>query len=247
MTDQIYAQQERQSLLIILNRPPQNALNSVLIDELIRLLETARSAKEISSIVLSGEGDFAFCSGIEVEKDERRSLPILENYRRLIETLIDYPKVSIAALNGQASGAGLELSLACDIRIMADHAFLHLPDLDYASIPAAGGLSLLARLAGPLLSREIFLMRKKIESATALQKSLVNEVCTVDKLISQSLKLGAEFENISPVALQWGKKCITNPQIPNFDYAAFAAVRQSGHSLEAIAAMREKRKPDFSR
>ena len=151
----IIMQKEDQVATIILNRPERlNAISDRMRKELRSAVDDAEIDKDVRAIILTGSGDRAFCAGGDIkesgEKDvfhRRRNSKILNE---TINKLENIPKPVIAAVNGYALGGGCELVLGCDLIIAAENSSFCLPEINVASIPAAGGTQRLPRIVGKL-------------------------------------------------------------------------------------------------
>ena len=158
-------------------------MNALSRDTLILLGQHARAAiadASVHAIVLTGAGDKAFSAGADLKErhgmDENAVREQLARYGSEIGVLDHSPKPVIAAINGVALGGGLELALACDLRVAAPTALLGLPETTLAIIPGAGGTQRLPRLVGEARAKELILLGRRIGAAEALAWGLVNRV-----------------------------------------------------------------------
>src|SRR3972149_9032200 len=146
-------ERDQNSLWIILNRPHRlNSFNDVLIEELADALDTAEKDTSIRCVVLTGDGDRAFSAGADVTMFPKATPVKAEEFSRagqkVFSKIEEMSKPAIAAINGFALGGGLELALACDFRIAAEHAELGSPEIMLGLIPGWGGTQRLVRVIG---------------------------------------------------------------------------------------------------
>ena len=170
-------------MFVTLNRPAAaNALSRALVAELTKLCgDLAReiaAGADLRALVLTGAGDKAFSAGADLK--ERRTWTLddtrvfLGEINALMDALAAFPRPTIAAINGVAFGGGLELALACDIRIAADSAEMGLTEVRLGIIPGAGGTQRLARIAGVAAAKELILTGRRIGAARARELGIVS-------------------------------------------------------------------------
>ncbi|MBS2031090.1 MAG: enoyl-CoA hydratase/isomerase family protein [Deltaproteobacteria bacterium] len=190
-----------------LNRPDvRNAINKQVVDELLALLDALASDPSVAVVVLAGEGKL-FASGADIgELRARRSPDALRAFNaRLFQAVEDFPRPTIAAIHGFALGGGLELALACDLRVAARSAKLGLPEVGLGIYPAAGGTWRLPRLIGLGKAKELVFTGRILDGQQAHELGLVELVCVEDKLEATALELASEIAQHAPMALQVAK------------------------------------------
>jgi len=158
-------------------------MNALSRDALLAIGQLARAAiaePAVRAIVLTGSGDKAFSAGADLKErhgmDENAIRDQLARYKDEIGVLDRSPKPVVAAINGLALGGGLELALACDLRVAAPSAVLGLPETTLGIIPGAGGTQRLPRIVGEARAKEMILLGRRITAAEALAWGLVNRV-----------------------------------------------------------------------
>lgn len=248
-------------LILTLNRP--EAMNCFNYDLLSVLSETIREANfdmALRCIVITGAGGAdpkkaSFSTGADLK--ERRTLTP-EQVRRFIFTIRDtFTAVEqvrvpvIAAINGFAFGGGLELALACDLRIAASNAVMGLTETSLAIIPGAGGSQRLPRIVGIARAKELIFTARRIDATTALGMGLVNRVVEPPELMPAALKLAREIAKNGPVgvaqakfAINYGMEASLGVALP-LESKAYEVTIPTKDRLEALAAFAEKRKPVF--
>ncbi|ABE36501.1 enoyl-CoA hydratase/isomerase family protein [Paraburkholderia xenovorans LB400] len=247
-----------------LNSPQtRNALSEpAQMDELVELCNRVRRDRTVKAVVLSGEGS-AFCAGGNV-KDMRERGGIFagsphdlrESYRNTIQRIplalyeLDVPV--IAAINGPAIGAGLDLACMCDIRIASDKALFAESFVKVGIVPGDGGAWLLPRAIGMQRASLMAFTGETIDAAKALEWGLVAEVVPADRLITHALGLAQRIAGNASHALRLTKRLLREGQHMRLDSllemsAAYQALAHHTHDhLEAVNAFLEKRAPQFT-
>jgi enoyl-CoA hydratase len=242
--------------IITVNRPEKrNALNAQVRAELIEALDALRGAAAVRVIVLTGAGDKAFVAGADVAEfaartaEEQRAVMA---GRSVFEELADFPKPTIAMINGFALGGGCELALACDVRVAARSAKLGQPEIRLGIIPGGGGTQRLPRLVGPGQALRLILSGEAIAAEEAARIGLVDVLCEDGELRERTLALAGALAGYSPVALRLAKEAV---------YASLARPLADGLALErelfidafasedgreGVRAFVEKRSPRFT-
>ncbi len=191
--------------LIELNRPQVlNAMNKRLWLDLMAALDDARDDEDVKVVVITGRGR-AFSTGADL-KESRHRTP--EEYRDYLEALqeaslkvIDYPKPTIAAINGYALGSGYELALACDIRLAAEDARIGSPEARVTSSVTGGAFRLVQDLVGPGKARELLFTAEYIDGREAQRIGLVNRAVPAAELREQTLALARKIAANAAISL----------------------------------------------
>lgn len=239
---------------IIINRPKvYNAFRGQTIEELIHAFLTAASDKAVSSVVLTGAGDKAFCTGGDQSNHDGDydgrgvvGLPIDE----LQSAIRDIPKPVIAAVNGFAIGGGNVLVTLCDMAIASDTAKMGQVGPKVGSVDAGWGTAYLARVIGEKKAREVWFMCRRYSAQEALEMGLVNKVVPADKLESEVTEWCETIHQHSPTAMALAKRSFNadSESIRGISGLALNAVKMyydTPESQEGVNAFNEKRKPDF--
>ncbi len=248
-------------LILTLNRP--EAMNCFNFDLLAALAEVIREANfdtALRCIVITGAsgGDpkkASFSTGADLK--ERKDM-IPDQVRRYVFTIrntftaVEQVRVPvIAAINGFAFGGGIELALACDIRIASSAAIMGLTETSLAIIPGAGGTQRLPRIIGIAKAKEMIFTARRIDAKTALDIGLVNRVVEPDQLMPAALEMAREIAKNGPIGVAQAKFAINNGMEASLGVAlpleskAYEATIPTKDRLEALAAFAEKRKPVF--
>ncbi len=241
---------------LTLSRPDaRNALSVALVGALERELAALPAQRDVRAVVLTGAGDRAFCAGADLREregmDEAQVRTFVGRLQALMTTIEALPQPVIAAINGFALGGGLELALACDLRVAADGAMMGLPEVRLGIIPGAGGTQRLPRAIGHARARELVLTGRRIDAARAEQIGLVHEVAPADGLLTRCLEIADEIAAGAPLAVEQAKHAVHAGMQVDLDAGlaiereAYQRVIPTEDRLEALAAFREKRAPVF--
>lgn len=198
---------------ITLNRPDvRNAMNDAMRGELSRCFTELTTAEDVGVIVVTGGGDKAFSAGADIREFVEPLVPVRFRERRRqldFRQIMDRcPQPIIAAIRGVALGGGLELALACDIRLAAEDALLGLTEVNLAIIPGGGGTQRLPRLVGRGKALEMILTGARISGVEAHRIGLVERVAPAADVLRSALELARELAGRAPVALRYAKEAV---------------------------------------
>ena len=238
--------------------PPLNLVTEALLEELGAALEVLAAAApgDVRAVVVSGRGERAFSAGSHVAEFEHqrgeagRARHELE--QRTSRSLATLPMPTIAAIEGNALGGGLELALACDIRIASERAKLGLPEVRLAVTPGAGGTQRLPRVVGVARAKELILSGSVLTAEEAERIGLVNRVVPAGEALSAARALGEEIAARGPLAVREAKRLIDSAGELDLDSGLAAEVDASVRifstedMLEGAAAFFAKREPDYT-
>ena len=239
------------------NRPEKrNALNRATRLEMISALEDARQDAEVKVLILAGAGGKSFIAGSDLTELSTFTPLEMENFMATIAqqfyTRFEHlEKPVIAMIDGLCLGGGLEVAMACDIRIASEISRFGQTEILLGIIPGGGGTQRLARLVGTGKAKELIFTGNLIDAAEALRLGLLNHVCTADKLEETVMTMAGRIARQSPLALKWAKKVINAGQevglSRGLDYEALAEclLFTSQDREEGMKAFFEKRDPQF--
>lgn len=246
--------------IITLNRPDRlNALTSQMHEELRAALAEHAADESVRVVMLTGAGR-AFCAGqdltveLPVGPDGRADLEetLLREYNPLVLMLADYPKLTIAALNGPTAGAAVNIALACDVVVAAQSAFLQQAFAKIALLPDAGGTWILPRLVGPKRALALMLTAEAVSAGDAQAMGLVAKVYPDEDFAVQARAFAKTLAAGPPLAQQAMKQAIRESldndlatQL-NLEARLQAKLGRSDDFEEGIAAFKEKRAPVFT-
>ncbi len=242
---------------VTLNRPGAlNALNRALAAELLATLRGLAALPELRVVVVRGAGGRAFCAGADLKERATMSAGEKGAHTALIgaaaDALAALPVPSIAAVRGYALAGGLELALACDIRLAAADAVCGLTEVTIGIFPGAGGPVRLPRLVGTGKAREMIFSGRRIDASEALACGLVERVVPPDELDGAVATLAGQIRDAAPLAVRAAKRALdaaTELSLP----AALAYAESLRRPLddtrdyaEGLAAFAARRKPRFT-
>jgi 2-(1,2-epoxy-1,2-dihydrophenyl)acetyl-CoA isomerase len=254
----LYGVEDRVATLT-LNRPERlNALGDTLREDLYAALAQAAADPAVRVIVLTGAGR-GFCSGGDVKAMSEREqsgppspqeqwMPIRD---RVILAMRDCPKAIIAAVNGPAAGAGMNLALACDLRIASTAAKFTQSFVKRGLAPDWGGTWFLPRIVGTAKAAELIFTGDAIDAAEALRLGIVNAVVAPEALMAEARVLARRIADGPPVAIQLAKRALYRSQDSDlragleFETFAQGICRATEDSKEGVRAFLEKRPPVF--
>src|SRR5215212_4415242 len=244
------------AVITIDRQEPHNALRGRTVDELIHAFRSAWADKAIQAVILTGEGQKAFCTGGDVKQraetgdygPTESGMFEIGNLHKLIR---DIPKPVIAAVNGVAVGGGHVLHVLCDISIASETARFGQAGPRVGSFDAGFGSAYLARVVGEKKAREIWFLCRMYTAEQAERMNLVNAVVPADKLMEEAKAWAFEIAEKSPTAIRFLKQSFnadTDHQagLSNLAMSALDLFTASPEGLEGAAAFAEKRKPDFA-
>lgn len=251
----IYEKKENIGFLTI-NRPEKlNAISNELISELKNLLDEIEKDEELRVLIITGAGDKAFVAGADikelVDRDARLGRKVSQERQEIFSRIENLPVPVIAAVNGYALGGGLELALACSLRICSEKAQFGAPEVKLGIIPGDGGTQRLPRQVGLGRAMELILTGDFIDAQEAYRIGLVNKVFPQEELMEKAIELAKKIASRPPLAVRFAKEAVNRSQ--DGDAASGFALESYLHALscttedkkEGVSAFLEKRKGKF--
>lgn len=241
---------------ITLNRPEvRNALSR---DVNIRLQELALDLEQrtdVRAVVITGSGEKAFCAGADLKERKgvtaSETAPYLNAIAGAIEAIANIRPATICAMNGSAYGGGLELAMACDMRILVEGAEVGLTEVKLGIMPGAGGTQRMPRLIGEARAKELIMFGRRISAARAHEIGLVHQVVARDQFRGAVDKMIADLLDCAPISVQSAKSAIERGYGLRME-DALAIEREcyertlfSEDRDEGLAAFAEGRKPNY--
>ncbi len=240
-----------------IDRPERrNALSRNTFVELGELAARAAVDRELRAIVITGEGDLAFCSGADLKErvslDAAKAREVLDRSREAFDAIDALPMPVLAAINGVALGGGLELALAADFRVAVESAVLGLPETGLGIIPGAGGTQRLPRLIGPARAKEMIVLGKRLCAREAQAIGLINRVAEPgETALTCALELLEPLKQMAPLAVRSALLAIDSgfdgglAQGLDIERRAYEQTLLTHDRQEALEAFRDKRPPQF--
>ena len=235
--------------------PPLNLVTRELTEQLREALARLAATDDVRAVVVSGSGERAFCAGSHIGEFEGLRGRVAEG-KLLLEKLVyrelaRLPMPTIAAIEGDALGGGLELALCCDLRIASARARFGLPEVRLAVVPGSGGTQRLPRVVGPARAKELILTGRIIAADEAERIGLVNEVVPAGEARSRADAIAEDIAARGPLAVREAKRLIDAALDVDLD-AGLAAeldaserIFASEDMLEGARAFFEKRDPRY--
>lgn len=243
-------------LVITINRPDKlNALNRETIESLHETLVEAENMKDIRSVIITGSGTKAFVAGADIAEfanfsiEQGKQMSSIGHFK-IFNFIENYSKPVIAAVNGFALGGGLELALACHIRVASENAKMGLPEVSLGVIPGYGGTQRLAQILGKGKAFEMIVTADMINAQDAFKWGLANYVTTQEELLNKCFEITAKIATKSPTAIKTAIKVI-NAGYNNKQNGYEVEIEEFGKSFgspdfkEGVSAFLEKRKANF--
>jgi len=257
---EIVLDKEGGTAVMTLNRPERfNALTTNMYSELPEILDQLGKDDEVKVVILTGAGK-GFCAGSDVSDRLGKRLEKggedsrFQNLQQVGKVALDFAnfdKPIIGAINGAAVGAGLSLSLLCDMRLASEKARFGAIWMNVGLIADVGATYYLPRIVGREKALELMLSREIIDADEALRIGLVGRVFPHDRLMGEAMKLAESITEAPPVAVELTKRglqrSLENNLKMQLDYETYAQniCRQTDDHKEGVAAFKEKRKPEF--
>jgi len=240
--------------VIRLERPPMNALNAQVQEELRAAAHTCTQEDEVRAVIVYG-GPKVFAAGADIKEMADMSYVRMAARAGALSSAFDaiarIPKPVVAAITGYALGGGCELALACDWRVVAEDAKLGQPEIRLGIIPGAGGTQRLSRLLGPARAKDLIFSGRMVDAPEALAIGLADRVAPADKVYDEAVAMVTPYLSGPAQALRAAKLAIDGGL--DRDLAAglawesqlFAALFATDDRVEGMKAFVDKRKPDF--
>ncbi|MFJ7679057.1 enoyl-CoA hydratase [Peribacillus sp. NPDC097284] len=241
--------------IISINHAPANALSSAIVEELSQAFDQIESNEEVRVVLLHGEGRF-FSAGADIKEftsveNGKAFVKLAQNGQSVFERIESFSKPVIAAIHGAALGGGLELAMACHIRLVTERAKLGLPELQLGLIPGYAGSQRLPRYVGTAKAAEMLFTSEPITGQQAVQWGLANHAYTDEELLPKAKELAAKIVKKSPLALKSAIELLNYSKGDSYykgvekETVLFGEAFDSADAKEGIDAFINKREPVF--
>ena len=240
--------------VLTIHRPDaMNSMNGALVAALRDTFNEIDQDPTVRVVVLTAGGEKVFCAGADLK--ERKTMSEAEvtqrirDYKTAFDAIANVSKPVICAINGYAFGGGLEIALACDIRLVAKETSVGLTELALGIIPGAGGTQRLPRLIGASKAKELMFTARRLSGDEALAWGVVNHVVPRAELLAAAKALASEMLKAAPVAVAQAKRAIDSGLDADLsrgleiEAECYAVVIPTEDRLEGLAAFAEGRKP----
>ncbi|WP_333003938.1 enoyl-CoA hydratase [Vibrio coralliilyticus] len=241
--------------VVTMNNPPANTWTAQSLAQLKQLVLDLNDNKDVYALVITGQGEKFFSAGADLklfaDGDKSVAVDMSRLFGEAFETLSAFRGVSIAAINGYAMGGGLEVALACDIRIAEEQAVMALPEAKVGLLPCAGGTQNLTALVGEGWAKRVILCGEQIDAAKALSIKLVEEVVSKGNALDAAISLAEMVANQSPSSVTACKSLIQNTRTSPLAHGLmkerelFIQLFDTQDQTEGVNAFLEKRQPEW--
>jgi enoyl-CoA hydratase len=249
VTDEALVLTERRDdgvVLLLLNRPPLNPLSAGLLQAIGDAATALADDPDVKAVVVAGSGR-AFAAGADINElgDPEASQQVGPSFRRATDALAAVPRPVIAAIEGYALGGGLEVALACDLRVAGDSARVGFPEILLGIFPGGGGTQRLPRLVGPTRAKELIWTGRQVRAEEALALSLVDRVVPAGEALDAALAWASELASGAVLAMGIAKRLVDEGvQLPmamglDLEQEAFAEVRATEDAAIGIRSFLE--------
>jgi enoyl-CoA hydratase len=240
---------------VTIDNPPMNALGDNTKEDLGRVMDALEEAKSnIRVVILTGQGK-AFVAGSDIPKflqlDAGQATAQSLKTQKLFRRVETFDRPTICAINGYCFGAGLELAMCCDIRIVSDASVLGHPEVNLGIIPGAGASQRLPRLVGLGRAKELILTGRRIKADEALQIGLVEKVVPQESLLSEAQRMAEEIASKGPRAVAAAKRVLNDgwdlgiEKGLELESTVWGSLFGTRDQKEGAKAFLEKRPPQF--
>lgn len=241
---------------VTINRPSaRNALSKATNEELLSVAAQLGKDSDVRAVVLRGSGDKSFCAGADLKERKGVSAeetgPYVDAISGAINAWSRIPQPTLAVVNGFAFGGGMELAIACDLRIASDNALFGLTEVRLGIMPGAGGTQRLPRLIGVAAAKELILLGNRIDAARALELGLVSSVVPSAELDAKVDSILAELLLCAPRSTRMAKEAIDRGIEVGIDEglrierACYEQTLFTDDRNEGLLAFAEKRPPNY--
>jgi enoyl-CoA hydratase/carnithine racemase len=242
--------------VITMTNPPANTWTRQSLDALAQLIQAFNADKNIYSLVITGDGEKFFSAGADLklfaDGNKQTAADLSTAFGRAFEVLSQFRGLSIAAINGYAMGGGLEVALACDLRIAEGQAQMAMPEAAVGLLPCAGGTQNLAWLVGEGWAKRMILCGERVSAQQALTIGLVEAVVEEGQALEKAMEWARNSERQSPTSIAACKRLIQTarkePMFAGMGYERdeFINLFNTNDQKEGVQAFLEKRKPKWT-
>jgi len=254
MSDKLLVEIIEHTALLTINNPPANTWDPESLATLSKIIDELNGNKDIYALVLTGQGDKFFCAGADLnmfsDGDKGKARNISSIFGKSFDALSNFRGVTIAALNGYTVGGGLEVALACDIRIAEEQISLALPEAKVGLLPCGGGTQRLLGLISEGWAKRMILCGESIDAMKAKEIGLVEEIVTKGQAKKTAINLASQAAKQSPSSVAACKSLIQESRsiwekglLLEREY--FASLFDTQDQKEGVSAFLQKRKPQW--
>lgn len=255
MSDLIQVSLVDRLAVVTITRPPVNALNHEVIDALEAAFEELAGDETVGAVILTGAGEKAFVAGADINEFPTLTRANGEKLSRrgqeVFQKIADFPAPVIAAVNGFALGGGLELALACDIRVIAENAKVGLPEVTLGIFPGYGGTQRLPRIIAAGKAKELIFTGAMIDAAEAYRTGIADHLTPPGEALARAREIAVSILRAGPIAVRFAKQAVNKgfdqslEEGQRTEAALFGELCDTADQKEGANAFLEKRPPQF--
>ena len=255
MSDLINVTREERLAVVTITRPPVNALNHEVMDALEAAFDELEKDETVGAVIVTGAGEKAFVAGADITEFPNLNSANGEKLSRrgqlVFQKIADFPAPVIAAVNGFALGGGMELALACDIRVVAENAKVGLPEVTLGIFPGYAGTQRLPRIIPAGKAKELIFTGAMIDAAEAYRVGIADHLTAPGETLNKAREVAAQILKVGPVAVRLAKQAVnkgldqTLEEGQKTEAAFFAELCDTEDQKEGAKAFLEKRHPQF--
>lgn len=241
-----------------------NSMSYEMMDSLNNLLDDMKADRDVWGVILTGEGERAFCAGANLKKGAGKGKSAFNDYFPLEQNrdfrmyiaytfnhFKDFERPTIAAINGYALGAGAEIAACCDIRIASENAKIGYPEVNVGGIAAYTGVTRLSRIVSNSACKEMLFTGKHYTAEEVEKFGFISRITEKGKVVEEAEKIMADIVSKAPIAVKYTKimvdRCLEMSYDASleFERALVGITTESEDFVEGMTAFAEKRKPEF--
>ena len=255
MSDLVQIKREDRLAVVTINRPPVNALNLEVMNALEAAFDELAADETVGAVIVTGAGEKAFVAGADIGEFPKLNSANGEKLSRrgqlIFQKIADFPAPVIAAVNGFALGGGLELALACDIRVMAENARVGLPEVTLGIFPGYGGTQRLPRIIPAGKAKELIFTGSVIDAAEAYRTGIADHLTSTEEALNKAREVAEKILKAGPIAVRLAKQAVdrgadqTLEEGQKTEAAMFGRLCDTEDQKEGANAFLEKRPPVF--
>ena len=251
----LHVQLRGHTAVVTVDNPSANTWDTESLPALRLLVEALNENRDVYALVLTGAGEKFFSAGADLklfaDGDPETAREMAGLFGEAFEALADFRGVSIAAINGFAMGGGLEVALACDLRVAEEQAQMALPEATVGLLPCAGGTQRLSWLVGEGWAKRMILCGERLDAETAGRIGLVEEVVPRGEALERAVALATQAARQSPTSVAFCKKLVHSARDKAIgdglqgERDLFVELFSTEDQREGVNAFLEKRKPEW--
>lgn len=255
MSDLIQVTRDDRLAIVTITRPPVNALNREVMDSLEAAFEELAKDETVGAVIVTGAGEKAFVAGADITEfpnlNSSNGEKLALRGQEVFQKIADFPAPVIAAVNGFALGGGMELALACDIRVIAKNAKVGLPEVTLGIFPGYAGTQRLPRLIPAGKAKELIFTGEMIDAAEAHRIGIADHLTEQGEALNTAREIAGQILKVGPVAVRLAKKAVntgldqTLAEGQKTEAKLFAELCDTEDQKEGANAFMEKRPPEF--